>query len=109
MHGRAWAIGLGIVGNLPLALVSLLAMNRSGCDGQARDVDWSALSGVLAAGLLFVSGYAPFVFLSRRVWSRGIVARGLCFALPLITSAGSVFFALFAMLLTSNALCMHLD
>jgi|SRR3954463_3283555 hypothetical protein len=105
MHGRAWAIGIGVVGNSPLALVSILAVHRTGCEGQVLDLDWSALSGVLAAGLLFVLGYVPFVFLSRRIWSRGLAAQALCFALPLLTSAGSVFFALFAMLLTSGALC----
>jgi hypothetical protein len=105
MHGRTWAIGIGVIGNLPLALVSLLAIRTQGCEGQVRDLDWSALTGVLAAALLFALGYVPYVFLSRRIWGRGFGAQALCFALPLITSAGSLFFALLVMFLTSGALC----
>ena|SRR6478609_8381262 len=105
MNGRAWAIGIGIVGNLPLALVSLRALRTSDCVGQVRATDWSALFGVLAALLLFFLGYLPFAFLSRRIWSRGFGAQALCFALPLITSFGSLFFALLALILSSGALC----
>lgn len=105
MFGRAWAIGIGVISNLPLTIVSLIAVSRTGCEGQPRHPDWTALLGILIAGLLFVVGYAPYFYLSRRAASPGLLARAWCILWPLLTGAGSLFLAACMTVVASGVLC----
>jgi hypothetical protein len=105
-NGKTLALAVGVVGNIPLFVASVVATKPVECGPESRGrFDASALVGWVILGFLFLVGYAAYGWLARRFWSRGWWAKVVCLLPLLATTTASILLAAVALMLTSGVLC----